>query len=78
MGFLLFDFGDRCLSVMHPLIADWGYIRGRIIPKFIFGFPETLHRTVLSYYGRQVGEACNFMTADGVQDSLVRAIIAKN
>ena len=26
---------------MHPFVADWGYVQGRIIPKPIFGFPET-------------------------------------
>ena len=62
----------------HPFISDWGCIQGRIIPKLSFGFPETLHRTVLSYYGRQVGEACNFTMTYGVQDSLVRAIVAEN
>ena len=75
MGLMFFGF---CLSVMHPFVANWGCIRGRIVPKPIFGLPETLYCTVLSYYGCQVGEACDFTTADGVQDSPVRAIIAKN
>ena len=78
MGFLLFGFCIWGLSVMHPFVADWGCIRGRIVPKPIFGFPETLYRTVLLYYGCQVGEACDFTTADGVQDSPVRAIVAKD
>ena len=75
-GFLFFHFCIWGLSVRRPFAADW--VWGRIIPKLIFGFPETLHRTVLSYYGRQIGEACNFMTIDGVQYSLVRAIIAED
>ena len=78
MGFLLFGFCIWGLSVMRPFVADWGCIRGRIVPKLVFGFPETLHRTVLAYYGRQVGESYNFTTTYGVQDSLVRAIIAEN
>ena len=78
MGFVLFGFCIWGLSVMHPFVGDWGCIRGQIVPKLVFGFPETLHRTVLSYYGRQIGEACDFTTADGVQYSLVRAIIAKD
>ena len=49
-----------------------------MVPKLGFDFPGTLHRTVLSYYGRQVGEACNFTTTYGVHDSLVRAIVAEN
>ena len=77
-GLLFFGSSTWCLSVMHPFVADWGCIRGRIVPKPIFGFPETLYRTVLSHYGCQVGEACDFTTADGVQDSPIRAIIAKN
>ena len=63
--------------MMHPFISDWGCIQGRIVPKFYFGFPGALHRTVLSYYGCQVGEACNFTATYGVEDSLVRAIIAE-
>ena len=78
MGFLLFVFYNWCLSVMHPFVTDYGCTRGRIVPKLSFGFPETLHRTVLSYYGRQISEACNFTTIDSVQYSLVREIIAED
>ena len=63
--------------IVHPFTSDWVYIRGRIIPKFRFGFPGALHRTVLSYYGRQVSEAGSFTMTYGVEDSLVRAIIAE-
>ena len=63
--------------MMHPLSSDGITIQGRIIPKFYFGFPGAFHRTVLSYYGRQVGKACNFTATYGVEDSLVRAIIAE-
>ena len=76
IGFLLFLFCIWGPSVRYPFVADWG--RGRIIPKLVFGFPETLHRTVLSYYGRQIGETCDFATIDGVQYSLVRAIIVED
>ena len=76
IGFLLFLFCIWGLNVRRPFVVDWGW--GRIIPKLIFGFPETLHRTVLSYYGRQIGETCNFAMIDGVQYSLVRAIIAED
>ena len=62
----------------HPFISDWGCIQGRIVPKPGFGFPGALHRTVLLYYGRQVGKACNFAMTYGVHDSLVRAILAEN
>ena len=62
---------------MHHFISDWGCIQGRIVPKFYLGFPGAFHRTVLSYYVRQVSEACNIMATYGVEDSLVRAIIAK-
>ena len=64
--------------MMHPFISDEVSIQGRIVPKFYFGFPGTFHRTVLLYYGRQIGEVCNFTATDGVQYSLVRAIIAEN
>ena len=63
---------------MRPFISDWGCIQGRIIPKIDFGFPGAFHLTVLSYYGRQVGEACDFATTDGVQASLIHAIVAEN
>ena len=32
-GFYFFASCTWCLSVMHPFVADWGCIRGRIIPK---------------------------------------------
>ena len=64
--------------IVHPFTLDWVYIRSRIIPKFRFGFPGAFHRTVLLYYGRQVSEACNITATYGVEDSLVRAIIAKD
>ena len=64
--------------MMHPFISDWVCIQGRIVPKFYFGFPGAFHRTVLSYYGCQVGEACNFMATYGVEDFVVRAIIAED
>ena len=63
--------------IVHPFTSDWVYIRSRIIPKFRFGFPGAFHRTVLSYYGRQVSEACYLTAIYGVKDSLVRAIIAE-
>ena len=66
-----------CLVMMHPFTLDWGCVQGRIIPKFDFGFPGALHRTVLSYYGRQVSETCYLTAIYGVKDSLVRAIIAE-
>ena len=62
---------------MNPFISDWVCIQGRIIPKFYFGFPGAFHRTVLSYYGHQVGKARNCAMTYGVEDSLVRAIIAE-
>ena len=62
---------------MHPFILDWGCIQGRIIPELCFGFLGTFHRTVLSYYGRQVSEACNITATYDIEDSLVRAIIAE-
>ena len=63
--------------IMHLFISDEVSIQGRIVPKFSFGFPGAFHRTVLSYYGRQVSEACNIAATYGVEDSLVRAIIAE-
>ena len=63
--------------IMHPFISDWVCIRGRIIPKVCFGFPGTYHRTVLSYYGCQVGEVCNFAETYGVEDSDVRAVVTE-
>ena len=41
------------------------------------GFPSAFHRTVLPYYGRQVSEVCYITATYGVEDSLVRAIFAK-
>ena len=63
--------------MIHPLISDWVCIQVRIVPKFYFGFSGAFHRTVLSYYGRQVSKACNITATYGVEDSLVRAFIAK-
>ena len=62
---------------MHPFVLDWVCIQGRIIPKVYFGSPGTFHRTVFSYYGRQVSEACYLTVIYGVKDSLVHAIIAE-
>ena len=64
--------------MMHPFISDSVCIQGRIVPKFYFGFPGAFHRTVFSYNGRQVSEACNITATYGVEDSLVRAIIAED
>ena len=62
---------------MHPFISDWVCIQGRIIPKFYFGFLGAFDRIVLSYYGRQISEACYLTVIYGVKDSLVRAITAE-
>ena len=56
--------------MMHPFISDWVCSQGWIVPKFDFGFPGAFHRTVLSYYGRQVSEVCDFTTTYGVEDSV--------
>ena len=74
---MLFGVEPGCLAMMHPFISDWVCIQGRIVPKFYFGFLGAFHRTVLSYYGRQVSEACNIMATYGDEDSLVHAIIAE-
>ena len=63
--------------MMHPFISDWGCIQGQIVPKIDFGLLGAFHLTVLLYCGRQVSEACNFTMTCGVEDSLVRAIVAK-
>ena len=63
--------------MMHSFISDWGCIQGRIIQKNDFGFPGAFHLTVLSYYGRQVGKACNVTATYSVEDPVVRAIIAE-
>ena len=62
---------------MHRFISDWGCIQGRIVPKFYFDFPCAFHRTVLTYYGCQVGEACNFTATYGIEDSDVRAVVVE-
>ena len=54
-----------------------GFSESRRIPEFCLGFPGAFHRTVLPYYGRQVSELCNVTATYGVEDSLVRAIVAK-
>ena len=41
------------------------------------GFPGAFHRTVFPYYGRQVGAVCNVTATYGIEDPLVRAIVAK-
>ena len=66
-----------CLVIVHPFTSYWVHIWGRIIPKFRFGFLGAFHRTVLLYYGRQVSEVCYVTATYGVEDSLVRAIFAK-
>ena len=63
--------------MMHPFISDWDCIQGRIVLEFYFGFPNAFRRTVFSYYGCQVSEACNFTATYGVEDPDVRTIIAE-
>ena len=62
---------------MRPFVSGWYCIQGRIVPEFSFGFPNAFYRTVLLYYGCQVGEACNFTVTYGVEDSDVRAVVAE-
>ena len=62
---------------VHPFSLDWGFCQSRIIPKFCLSFPGAFHHTVLPYYGRQVSEVRYVMVTYGVEDSLVRAIVAK-
>ena len=62
---------------VHPFSPDWGFCQSRIIPKFCLGFPGAFHRTLLLYYRRQVGEVSYVMVTYGVENSLVRAIFAK-
>ena len=65
------------LARAHPLSSDEGFSESRRIPEFCLGFPCAFHRTVLMYYGRQVSKVCYVTTTYGVEDSLVRAIFAK-
>ena len=76
-GFWLFGVYPGCPMMMHPLSSDEIIIQGQIVPKFYFYFPGTFHRTVLSYYGHQVGKACNFTATYGVEDFDVRAVVAE-
>ena len=61
----------------HPFNLDEGFSKSRRIPEFCLGFPSAFHRTVLLYYGRQVGKVCYVTATYGVENSLVRAIFAK-
>ena len=76
-GFLFFAVWLRCLEIMRPFVLDWDCIQGWIVPEFSFGFPNAFCRTVLSYYGCQVGEACNFAVTYGIEDSDVRAVVTE-
>ena len=76
-GFLFFDVWLRCMAIMRLFVSDSCCVQGRIVPEFIFGFPDALCRTVFSYYGCQVGEACNFAATYGVEDSDVRAVVTE-
>ena len=62
---------------LRPFSSDWGFCQSRIIPKLRLGFLGTFHRTLFLYYGRQVSKVCYVMTTYGVEDSLVRAVVAK-
>ena len=62
---------------VHPFSSDWGFCQSRIIPKSRLGFLGTFHRTLFPYYGRQVSEVCYVTMIYGIEDSLVRAIVAK-
>ena len=62
---------------MRPFVLDWDCIQGRIVLELSFSFPNAFCRTVLSYYGCQVGEACNFVATYGVEDSDVRAVVTE-
>ena len=60
-----------------PFYFGLGVYSEPVIPKYRFGFPGAFHRTVLPYYDRQVSEVCYVTETYGVEDSLVRAIVAK-
>ena len=62
---------------MRPFVLDWYCIQGQFVPEFCFGFPDAFCRTILSYYGCQVGEACNLAATYGVKDSGVRAVVVE-
>ena len=66
------------LTRVRPFSSDKGLGESSTIPKFCLGFPSALHRTVLPYYGRQVGEVCDFAVTYDISDSFVRAIVAEN
>ena len=77
-GFVFFDVWLKRMAIVRPFVSDSCCIQGQIVPEFIVGFPNAFCRTVLSYYGCQVSEACNFTVTYGVEDSDVRAVIAEN
>ena len=62
---------------VHPFSTDGGFSESRRIPEFCLGFPGAFHRTILLYYDRQVSEVCYVMATYGVEDSLDRAVFAK-
>ena len=76
-GFLFFAVWLRCLAIMRPFVSDWDCIQDRIVPEFSFGFLNAFCGIVLSYYGCQVGEACNFAATYGIEDSDVRAVVTE-
>ena len=62
---------------VHPFSSDGGFSESQRIPEFCLGFPGAFHCTILSYYGCQVSEVFYVTMTYGVEDSLVRAIVAK-
>ena len=63
---------------VHPFSSDWCFCQSRIVPKLCLGFLGAFHRTVFPYYCRQVSEVCYVTETYGVEDSRVRAIVAKD
>ena len=75
--FRFFWYWIRRPATVHPFCLDEGLGGNRWLPRCYLSFPGTFHRAVLSYYGCQVSEACNFAATYGVEDSDVHAVVTE-
>ena len=77
LDFLVHGMMIRSSAGVCPLCPSRGWPKGLWFPTGCFSFLCTFNCAVLLYYVCQIGKVQYTTVVEGVQDSLIRAIVAK-
>ena len=77
LDFFVHEMIVRCPVRVHPFCPFGGWLKGRRFPPSCLGFPGTFHGALFLYYVCQICKVQYPASVEGIEDPLVRTVVAK-